>query len=355
MPETIADLGSGIPVELGKIDRELKKLWEQDSGAATRASLVNFAIYCKGRDRMEENTRLIAEFTRDHACRAILIAVEPDAPQPKVQAWIGAHCHISRAGAKQVCCEQISFLLEGDTRGMIPNIVFSHLDSDLPLYLWWRGDFSRDIDAQLWTWVDRLIFDSQKWSDPGMRFQRLRESLAEIKPRLILCDLNWTRLLHLRWAFAQLFDPPGNLARLPTLHRVTITHAPRCRTTAILLLGWIMSQLRWTLAAPTAAGFELHREDGAAVAVEFSEAPGSAIGKCVFAAEDARFQIEHCPDSRFFETIAELPDGRRSESLVPAGRDEILDLLNEELMRGGKHPIYLRALNAAETLLNASR
>src|SRR5438094_1752103 len=141
MPETIASLGSGIPVEVGKIDRELKKLWEQDSGAATRASLINFAIYCEGAQCMEENTQLIAEFTRDHACRAILISIEPGAPEQRVQAWISAHCHISRAGAKQVCCEQITFLLEGDARGLIPNIAFSHLDSDLPLYLWWRRQF----------------------------------------------------------------------------------------------------------------------------------------------------------------------------------------------------------------------
>src|SRR5213080_3114976 len=135
MPEAIMNFSAGLPVEIGKIDKELKKLWESDSGAATRASPINFAIYCEGADRMPENTALIAEFTQDHACRAILIAIEPRAPAQRVQAWISAHCHVSRAGAKQVCCEQISFLLEGNAQEMIPNIVFSHLDSDLPLYL----------------------------------------------------------------------------------------------------------------------------------------------------------------------------------------------------------------------------
>src|SRR5450432_188586 len=255
MPEPSISISPGLSVEIGKIDRELKKLWEGDGGTATRASLINFAIYCEGAEHMAENTALIAEFTQNHACRAILIATEPNAPQQRVQAWISAHCHVSRAGAKQVCCEQISFLLEGNSQGMIPNIVFSHLDSDLPLYLWWRGDFSSEIDAQLWIWVDRLIFDSQKWDEAEVQFTRLRDSLAKIKPRLILCDLNWTRLLHLRWAIAQLFDHPANLVELYKVKLLSITHAPNHRTTAVLLLGWLTAQLRWSLAEKTDTGF----------------------------------------------------------------------------------------------------
>ena len=194
----------GMPVEIGSMERELKSLWDTGSGSMTRASLINFAIYCEGANCMAENTRLIAELTRDHACRAILIATEPGAGERRVRAWINAHCHISGAGSKQICCEQLTFLLEGDVCEMIPNIVFSHLDSDLPLYLWWRGDFSAHLDAQLWSWVDRLIYDSQKWDDVKAQFARLRTSLADNNPALTLCDLNWTRILQIRRALAQL-------------------------------------------------------------------------------------------------------------------------------------------------------
>lgn len=350
MVEAIANLAAGLPVEIGSIDRELKKLWESDGGTATRASLINFAIYCEGADRMEKNTRLISEFTRDHACRAILIATEPAAPEPRVYAWISAHCHVSRAGAKQVCCEQISFLLEGNSKEMIPNIVFSHLDSDLPLYLWWRGEFSRDIDAQLWIWVDRLIFDSQKWADPKAQFTRLRGSLAEFKPRMTLCDLNWTRLLHLRWALAQLFDHPANLAALHRTKRVEIVHAPRHRTTALLLLGWLGAQLRWKFVERHETGFVFHRDDSPPVAISLREEEGAAIRACTLQGEGADFRITHDGASEFFHADVELANGRQYHHLVPSGKDELIELLNEELMRGGKHPIYLKALAAAEPL-----
>ena len=233
---------------------------------------------------------------------------------------------------------------------MIPNIVFSHLDSDLPLYLWWRGDFSRELDAQLWTWVDRLIYDSQKWDDTRAQLARLRNSLAEIKPRLILCDLNWTRLLHMRWAVAQLFDHPANLAELRKVTSVRIVHAVNHRTTALLLLGWLMAQLRWSPADKTDTGFVFTR-DGERLEIELREQPGAAISNLCLHGEDATFCITRESDSEFYHTDVELAEGRQEHHLIPAGRDELIELLNEELMRGGKHEVYLRALAAAESLL----
>src|SRR3954462_4811264 len=110
---TIDTSSFGKPVEVGKISRELKQLSDSDAGARTKASLINFAAYFQGTQRMQENTAMVAEFTGQHACRALLLCPEPDAPEPKGSAWINAHCHVTKAGAKQVCCEQVSFLFEG--------------------------------------------------------------------------------------------------------------------------------------------------------------------------------------------------------------------------------------------------
>jgi len=99
MPDAIANLTQGLPVEIGKIDRELKRLWQEGEGAATRASLINFAVYCEGAGAMRETTDIISQITRDHACRAILIGLDPAPPGSGVEACISAHCHLSRAGA----------------------------------------------------------------------------------------------------------------------------------------------------------------------------------------------------------------------------------------------------------------
>src|SRR5579872_373314 len=103
MPAPLETISQGIPVEIGHIDRELKQLWQEEEGLATRASLMNLAVYGEGHGALEANTELIARVTENYACRGIVIAVEPDSPTNKVEAWISAHCRLTRAGAKQVC------------------------------------------------------------------------------------------------------------------------------------------------------------------------------------------------------------------------------------------------------------
>jgi glucose-6-phosphate dehydrogenase assembly protein OpcA len=351
MTDQLETFSQGLQVEIGKIDRELKKLWEQGDGAATRASLMNLAIYCEGAEAMTRNTALISEITQSHACRAILIAADPLAPN-QVRAWISAHCHVDgRAGGKQVCCEQITFLLEGNSRGLIPNIVFSHLDSDLPLYLWWQGDFNAAIDDQLWSWVDRLIFDSQAWGNPREQFTLLRDSLSQTKTRLILCDLNWTRLIDWRQGVAGLFDAQENLAHLHKIESAVISHAPGYRTTALLLVGWISAQLGWRVSrAEKDAVTFVKTSDNNTLRFEIREEGTHAVEKLLLSGAGANFKICHECGSAFLHEEIHLPDGHDYHHLLPPGKDSTLDLFNEELIRGGRHQVYLRALAAAEPL-----
>src|SRR6266487_6488616 len=113
MPAAAETYSLGAPVEIGKIEQELKKLWREGEGAMTRASLMNLAVYSEEPGSLTRNTRLLARITENHACRAIVIGADPRAKNDRMEAWISAHCHLSRAGTKRVCSEQISFLLEG--------------------------------------------------------------------------------------------------------------------------------------------------------------------------------------------------------------------------------------------------
>src|SRR6266849_4176444 len=210
MPTIAKNYSLGLQVEIDKIEKELKNLWAQSEGAMTRASLVNLAVYSEAPRSLEKNTQLIAKIAENHTCRAIVIGADCKAKENRVEAWISAHCHISRAGSKQICSEQISFLLEGPCTRLLPSIVFSHLDSDLPLYLWWQDDFPQEMDPQLWAWVDRLIFDSQTWRDFGAQMRLVETAQQEAKQRIVLCDLNWTRLDKVRCAIAQFFDHPAS-------------------------------------------------------------------------------------------------------------------------------------------------
>src|SRR5881296_1916098 len=113
MPTVTETYSLGVPAEISRIDQELKKLWQEGEGAMTRASLMRLAVYSEQPGSLNDNTQLMAKITENHACRALVLEADCNSKQDRVSAWISAHCHVSRAGNKQVCSEQISFLLKG--------------------------------------------------------------------------------------------------------------------------------------------------------------------------------------------------------------------------------------------------
>src|SRR5256714_7766591 len=347
VPATAEIFSPGISVEIGKIDRELKRLWAEGGGAKTRASLINLAVYSEAAGSLPINTKIISEITENHACRAIVIGANPGAKENRVEAWINVHCHVSRAGSKQVCSEQLSFLLDGPSARLLPNIVFSQLDSDLPLYLWWQGDFSEPMDPQLWAWVDRVIYDSQTWNDFGAQMKRVETAQAEAKQRIVLCDLNWTRLVQIRLALAQFFDNPASHASLDEITEVEIDFAPGFRSTALLLAGWLAGPLRWGHRGQTGEeALSFRGPGGREIKIALGEKAGEPIGRCAVRCGSAEFVVSHAENADLLDVAA----GER-KCRMPAGRNDIVRLMSEELMRGGPHRVYLRAMSCVRKFL----
>jgi glucose-6-phosphate dehydrogenase assembly protein OpcA len=351
MPATVETYSLGTPVELGKIEQELKKLWHDGEGAMTRASLMNLAVYSEKPGSLQNNTQLMAQITENHACRALVIEADCNASEDQVSAWISAHCHVSSVGSKQVCSEQISFLLKGHCTTQLPNIVLSNLDSDLPLYLWWQEEFRESIDSQLWTWVDRVIYDSHGWMDFRSQIRVLELMQREANRRLVLCDLNWTRLDNLRFALAQFFDHPASHHRLAKINKLRIDFAPGFRSTAILFVGWLAAQLNWHIAEVKSA-HEL-RFTGAPqqhVDVELRERDGQPVHEIALTSRDVEFRVTYAECGDLLE-VSRTQRETRHPQLMPAGNNDPVGLISEELIRGGPHHVYLNALNCIRDLL----
>jgi glucose-6-phosphate dehydrogenase assembly protein OpcA len=342
----------GLPVEVSKIDQELKKLWQETQGTATRASLINLAVYSEDAGSLNKNTQLMANITENHACRAIVIEADCKAKENRVEAWISAHCHVSRAGSKEVCSEQISFLLKGGCTTLLPSIVFSHLDSDLPFYLWWQEEFREPMDPQLWAWVDRVIYDSQGWHDFQVQMRLLESAEQEANQRIVLCDLNWTRLDDVRFALAQFFDHPASHHHFAKIETVRIDFAPDFRSTAILFAGWLAAQLNWRDQKTDAANkLQFVSPSGRKIDVELRERLGEPIGKVAMATPDVEFLVAHAKCGDLLEVSRGKPREKRMPQLMPAGKNDPVSLMSAELMRGGPHHVYLHAVNCVRNLL----
>ena len=337
----------GTPVEVAAIGKELKKLWQADQ-TRTRATLFNFAIVCQGEAAMAENTELLSDFVRGHAFHALLLGIAPESTESKVQAWINAHCFLPKVGAKHVCCEQVSIFVQGNVKALLPNLLFSQLDYDLPLTLWWRCDCPELVDSEVWRWANRLIFDSQSWSDARKQFAALRRSLGN--SHAVLCDLAWTRSLHLRQSLAQLFDTPETASALQSLTRIAITHAPGARTPAMLIVGWLAAQLGW--AAHGAPGNHVHFSTGSGdVVCDLTEADGPCISAIELISDTLTISATRPTTANFLHVEIRNKAGNTTKHIMPADSDEMTSVLDQDLASWGRHSVYLKALAAAEPLL----
>jgi glucose-6-phosphate dehydrogenase assembly protein OpcA len=352
MPAATKTYSLGAPVEVGKIEQELKKLWQDGEDAMTRASLMNFAVYSEEPRSLESNTQLMARITEDHACRAIVIEADCNAKEDHVSAWISAHCHVSGAGRKQVCSEQISFLLKGTCTRHLPSIVLSHLDSDLPLYFWLQEEFREPIDPQLWSWIDRVIYDSHEWSDFGAQIRFLELLQEEANQRIVACDLNWTRLDNVRFALAQFFDHPASHHRLAKISRVRIGFAPGFRSTALLFAGWLGAQLNWRIdEVKSSRELRFISPSGRKIEIELREREGQPINEVALTSGDVEFRVTYANCGDLLEISRVQTGEKRMPQLMPAGNNDPVSLISEELMRGGPHHVYIHALNCVRDLL----
>ncbi len=340
----------GFPVELGSVPHELTKLWETDGETKTRASLLNFAVYSKGSDSLEANTELISQLVRDHACRAILVSHSPTAPQPKISAWIQAHCHLTKAGAKQICSEQITLIAEGVSDETVFHALMADLDYDLPLCLWWQPEFPETASPSLWNWIDRLIFDSANWKSPAEQLHRLHRLKSRSGSRMVLSDLNWTRSLSFRQAIAQCADRHALLFELPKIHQLEIHHAKGFESTATLVACWMAAQLHWSVAAHSPHSIQFRSQSGAPIDCKFVETSvGPVLANFILSSPTANLTLKHEVGSAPLVSRLDSSEGVW-ESRFYAGSESVRSLLSEEMNPGMHHRVYLKALALWQTL-----
>ena len=338
----------GFPVELSQIPTQLKALWDDEH--RTRACLLNLVVYCQGTDQLAANTDLIARFVRNHACRAILVGDDSTASSPEASAWIQAHCHLTKAGAQEICSEQITILAKGLSQTAIANLVMANLDYDLPLNLWWQGSLPQSADSPLWQRVDRLVFDSSLWGNQGEELHRLTLIREHFGSRLTLADLNWTRTLGFRQATAQCFDNPTLLSEINTISHLEIRHASDSKLTALLLSSWFAAQFGWMVAEHDDDRIHFRSKAGTDVLCTFLTGLSSFVSGISVTTKHCALSIEREPSTGLLNTVFKSPESSQ-EAHYAAGCNDLLGLLSEEMTPGNKHRVYLKALTILQILL----
>lgn len=351
----------GEEVELSRIEKALQALFVGDPDESghtgiARASLINLALYNENPSELERDAAVLAELTNETACRSLLIHADPRAAATGARAWVQAHCQIDRNGEKSVCTEQISFFLTGHSPGLLRNVVLAHLDSDLPLAFWWRGELSDAFEEGLYSRIDRLLFDSEGWAAPRNPFLRLLECQRG-SSSYVMHDLAFTRMNSIRHAVANAFDRPLVARELGSLSEVTIRYAKGFRMSALYLAAWVAGRLEAGIDGGISTGREIVCQPGKAVRQGFrirvSELDPARLGtvEIDFEMGGTRVEISRCQTRDFIRTLTKRENAATEEDWLPARRLHDASLVADILNRAGRNRTHGQILPTVLELL----
>ena len=334
MPSSLPDTDTlsrlGLETPINRIGRSLNQLWEGDE-AKTRASLVNLVFYTEDSAVLLEANEVLEKIAAENAWRAMLILALPQVQEPRARSWIQALCRPYQ-GKQAVCSEQITFVLEGGNALQVQNLVFAHLDSDLPLVVWWQADLTTNFEERFYSRIDTLIIDSSRWSDPARQFDALLAVKAE-NTDLDIRVLAWTRSHFMRTALASCFQDASARQNLSKVRTLRISYLRGQRSTALLLAAWINKRLE------TSLELDLIEKES-----------GPALQSLVLEGEGVRGEVRRDCDSRFIH-VCSTCGGHSHQELLPADVDSDADLVNEQLSRYRGSSLYSGMLPFVRSML----
>lgn len=340
----------GKMVSFADIDHELSNMSAGES--KVRASLMNLVIFSSRPKSLLTNREILKDLMEIQACRGILVELNANAPDNSSFAWIDAYCRLM-GGSKTVCNEQLSFWLNGHMRGRIPNSVFAHLDSDLPLIFWWQGKLTPVFRPRLYKRMNRFLFDSSEWEDPGASYQRIIAAYQDTYHQMIPHDLEWGRTFYLRLGISKLFDEPAALAVLGDIDSLRIKYNPSNIVAVVWLLTWISSQCRWKFKSSADKKCYFTTDDGRNVTVVLIEDQSAVcVSEIVFFTGEHFLSLKRENAHSAYDWAINLP-ALEIEKILPADPVCTTELVAGQIARGGRNSIFSSLLSEFSQLWSA--
>ncbi len=361
------------------IERELRRLWAQaaDGVAAgthpdvVRACSFNLVLFSGDEDAESKCGEILSEIVSHHPCRSILAIYRPEKPS-HLEAWVSAACHLTGAALmKQICCEQITVVSEGQGSSALPSVVAPLLIRDLPVFLWWRANQSHfQIMEKLLCCCRRLIIDSGREPFNLPFLMQAAELTALPRKDVFASDLNWRRLLSWCQSLGNAFDGfPLSLDYLFTVRQVKILHSGQvadrqeisCQS--LLLASWMAARLGWQptsfLRNPDGTATAAFSYQGSTVQIHFapkadSLPAGSVVSlTCTFLDErhlEVSYQLRQ--GSEYIVAATDSPDGRAEELEPTALTVSESDLIGQEVEVICRDAVYEATMNMVYRLID---
>jgi glucose-6-phosphate dehydrogenase assembly protein OpcA len=239
-------------IQIVDIEAELTRLWEsRHEKDHIKACLCTLLVYADNRTRMVSLQQIVQSLIEKFPCRIIYILGDKAIQENYLHVTVSNA--ITGKGNVSIACDQISIDASMTQMSRVPFIVLPHLVPDLPIYLLWGVDPTKenDILPKLQKFATRLVFDSS-CIDDIQAFSRRMLSLIDSQQKLDFMDINWARLHGWRQALSQVFDSPTKSEQLRLSKEIEIRFNDKKDQSflhnemqAIYLVGWLAAQMRW--------------------------------------------------------------------------------------------------------------
>jgi glucose-6-phosphate dehydrogenase assembly protein OpcA len=323
-----------------QILHEMADLWvslgKQGEGEAgvLRACSMTFVVAAEESDDPQAIGETLAALMPEHPSRAILIRFQAE-DQRELSARVFAQCWKPFSQRQQICCEQIEITASEASLPDLAAVVLPLAVPDLPVILWCRSPrlYHLQTFPQLSAIAQKLVLDSEAFGDPGAALKEMSAALASGRA---LADLTWIRLTRWRELISQIFENRSQLADLPRVARIRISHC-----------GGVAPAAAWYMAAWLIGGLQ---QIGSRPQFNLESAGDEASGELQ--------SVDLLPQDGADAIVSiRLVEGHAAEvrvgglvhrALLPRLTD--CALLREEFSIAGRDPIFERTLAAAAKL-----
>ena len=270
------DAGARPSEVLSRLERELRELWMPRPGepVKSRVCAMNLVVVAGSPKLAEKYTAIVDEVTRNIPARAIIVTVDPEAPNG-LEGDVTAVCSVND-GASVTCSERLRLTASGALAARAGSAVEALLVPEIPTSLVWLGRVHVEdpVFLELASESERILLDTEYTS--LMSLLSLARWAREKPGRPSIADMAWTRLAPWQEMFARFFDEPKLYGHAKSVTKLTISQASdpgtRLGSEGALVLGWLASRLGWKVQR-VGGRSRFVREDGEALSIKLSAVP----------------------------------------------------------------------------------
>lgn len=240
-------------VEFDQIETSLQKILEDLQGKnKMRACLFNMVIYAQKDRRAAYLHKVAQKIIEKFPSRIIFVTEHLKSKESFVEAKVSALT--ANEGDSSIICDLIEIDVSADNRKRIPFTILPHLLPDLPLYIMWGDDPTKQdpLSFNLEKYATRTIFDSET-ADELIPYAEAIFTHHD-KTQTDVADLNWARTDCWRNLFTSIFYSQELITKLAQSKEILLTYnsleSPffsHTKTQSIFFAYWLASCLNWKI------------------------------------------------------------------------------------------------------------